>query len=146
MQVNEIMSREVCCGSPWTNAAVAAELMWTNNVGSLPIVEVGGKIVGVVTDRDLFIALGTQNRRPSELTMGEVMRREPTICAPADDLRSALKLMGECHAHRLPVAEEGILKGMLSIDDIVREAGPECRDEILGTLTSLSEAQTVVKL
>lgn len=93
MKVSEIMTTEVCCGSPGTNAAAAAEMMWTKNCASLPIVEDGGQVVGIVTDRDLFIALGTQNRRPAELPLGEMMRRDPAVCAPSDDVRKALKTM-----------------------------------------------------
>jgi CBS domain-containing protein len=57
------MTKDVSCGSPGTNVAAAAEIMWAKNCGSLPIVEDGGHVVGMITDRDLFIALGTQNRR-----------------------------------------------------------------------------------
>lgn len=145
MQVSEVMTKEVCSGSPLTNAAAAAELMWTNNVGSLPIVEEGGRIVGIVTDRDLFIALGTQNRLPSELTLGEVMRREPLICCPDDDLQDALRSMADGNVHRLIVADSGVLTGLLSIDDVVRQVGPDWQDNVARTLKTLTEGQTVVR-
>jgi CBS domain-containing protein len=123
MRVEEIMTKDVSYCAPGTNAAAAAELMWTKNCGSLPVVEDGGHVVGMVTDRDLFIALGTQNRRPADLAVGELMNRDLAICAPGDDLRQALKTMAEKQYHRLPVVDEnGVLKGILSIDDIVLRA------------------------
>lgn len=123
MRVEEIMTKDVSYCAPGTNAAAAAELMWTKNCGSLPVVEDGGHVVGMVTDRDLFIALGTQNRRPADLAVGELMNRDLAICAPGDDLRQALKTMAEKQSHRLPVVDEnGALKGILSIDDVVLRA------------------------
>lgn len=123
MRVEEIMTKEVSCCIPGTNAAAAAEIMWTKNCGSLPIVEDGGRLVGIVTDRDLFIALGTRNQRPAELPMGEIMNRDLSVCTPADNVRTALKTMAERQSHRLPVVDkDGMLKGILSIDDIVLRA------------------------
>lgn len=82
MQVQEIMTKDVSCCSPATNAAAVAEMMWTHNCGSLPVVDDGGRVVGIVTDRDLFIALGTKNQRPAELPVGEMMTQDVSLCAP----------------------------------------------------------------
>lgn len=128
MHVHEIMTKDVCCGSPEMNAAVAAEIMWTRGCGLLPIVEDGGRIAGVVTDRDLFIALGTQNRRPADLELRVVMHRRPVTCAPDDDIRQALKTMAKQHVHRILVVEQDELKGILSIDDVVARTGPTLKE------------------
>lgn len=123
MRVYEVMTKDVCSCGPETNAAVAAELMWKRDCGSLPVVKDGWRVVGMVTDRDLFIALGTQNRRAADLTVGEVMNRDLSLCFPDEDLRSVLKLMADKQVHRLVVVGEDLgLKGILSIDDIVLRA------------------------
>lgn len=123
MQVQDIMTKQVSYCSPGTNAAAAAEIMWTRNCGSLPIVENGGSVVGMVTDRDLFIALGTRNLNAADLAVGEVMNRDLAICAPDDDVRDALKTMAQHQIHRLPVVDQdGALKGILSLDDIALRA------------------------
>jgi CBS domain-containing protein len=124
-----------------TNAATAAEIMWTNNCGCLPVVEDGKRVVGMVTDRDLFIALGTQNRRPAELSLGEVMNKDVSRCSPEDDIRNALRTMALKQAHRLPVVDKsGELKGILSIDDVVPRAKREgLSSEIIETLTTICE-------
>ena len=67
MQVEDVMTWGAACCNPGTNAAAAAEIMWTEDCGFLPVLEDSGRVVGIVTDRDLFIALGTQNRIASEL-------------------------------------------------------------------------------
>ena len=123
MQVAEIMTKDVCSCGPGTNAATAAELMWNRNFGSLPIVEDGGRVVGMVTDRDLFLALGTSNRRPSELPLGEIMNKDLALCNPGSDVRNALRTMAQRQLRRLPVVDEaGNLMGMLSLADVALRA------------------------
>jgi len=107
-----------------TDAAAAAEIMWKADVGVLPVVADGGRPVGVVTDRDLFIALGTSNRRASEVPVGEIMKTGLAVCAPDDDVRTAMKTMAQQQLHRLPVVDKsGVLQGILSLNDIALRAG-----------------------
>jgi hypothetical protein len=80
-------------------------------------------VAGIVTDRDLFIALGTNNRNAGNLLEGTLMEKELCTCAPGDDIRTALKGMAQRQVQRLPVVDTaGALKGILSIDDIVLRA------------------------
>ena len=146
MRVEDVMTRGVAFCNPDTNAAAAAEIMWTQDCGVLPVLENSGRVVGVVTDRDLFIALGTQNRSASELAVGEVMHREPSLCAPGDDVRKAMKSMAEQGIHRLPVVDEsGALKGILSMNDVVLRVKPESNDafkgDVIRTLKAICEHQ-----
>jgi len=143
MQVREIMTQDVSCGSPLTNAAEAAEVMWTKNCGSLPVVADGGRVVGMVTDRGLFIALGTQNRRPDELPVGEIMRTNPSVCTLDDDVRHALKTMAQEKIHRLPVVDgAGVLKGILSIDDVLARTDSAFKDDVMRTLKAFCGHQS----
>src|ERR1017187_5846208 len=105
MRVKELMTKDISACDPGTSAATAAEIMWTRDCGILPVLEDSGRVAGIVTDRDLFIALGTQNRNASELTVGEVMHREPFICALDDDVRNAMRVMAEQGIYRLPVVD-----------------------------------------
>lgn len=133
MRVEDVMTRGVAFCSPGTNAAAAAEIMWTQDCGFLPVLEDSGQVAGIVTDRDLFIALGTQNRNASELAVGEVMHREPSICAPEDDVRDAMRAMAGQGIYRLPVVDEsGGLRGVLSMDDLVLQVDPEQYDAFNG--------------
>ena len=124
MRVEEIMSKDVSVCTAGTNAATAAELMWIHDCGILPVIEDNGsRLVGIVTDRDLFIALGTTGQNASDLSVGEVMQVELFSCAANDDLRSALKLMADRQVHRLPVMDgKGVLIGILSLNDVVLHA------------------------
>jgi CBS domain-containing protein len=138
------MTTDVSFCSSGTSAAAAAEIMWARDCGVLPVLEDSGQVVGVVTDRDLFIALGTQNRNASEVPVGAIMHREPSLCAPDDDVRKALKTMAQQRVHRLPVVDKsGELKGILSLNDVVLKARPETngvfKDDVIRTLKAICE-------
>ena len=113
----------VCCGSE-TNVGAAVELMWVHNCGVLPVVGPDRKLQGIVTDRDICIAMGTRNRLPGALSAGEVAIKEVFVCHPDDDIHDALQMMAEKQVRRLPVVDrEGLPQGILSMDDIVAHTG-----------------------
>jgi CBS-domain-containing membrane protein len=78
----------------------------------------------MVTDRDLFIALATRNRRASDLVAGEVMSKDVTTCSPDDDVMEALSLMHSRKVRRLPVVDRNkTLVGILSLANVVQVSG-----------------------
>jgi CBS domain-containing protein len=120
MKVKEVMTQAAVCCGPETNVGGAVELMWNRNVGMLPVVANDGKLMGVVTDRDICIAIGTRNKLAGELTIGEVATSKVFTCKPEDDVHEALHIMGKHQVRRLPVVDEkGIPQGILSMDDLV---------------------------
>lgn len=111
--------------TPGTTVAEAASLMWERDCGILPVVD-DGVLTGVVTDRDLFIALATRDVRPSELTIGEVSGRTPVRCSPEDDVETALAMMRLARVRRLPVvAIDGKVLGLLSMNDFLLTSGSD---------------------
>jgi CBS domain-containing protein len=135
------MTKQVTACNPQTNAAAAAEMMFNQDIGILPVVEDGsGRPLGLVTDRDLFIALGTRNQRASELPVGDVMRTGLSLCSPDDDVQTALNTMAQQRLHRLPVVDEtGALQGILSLNDVALKAGSDglSRDDVARTLKAI---------
>jgi CBS domain-containing protein len=123
MKVRDVMTKTaVSCRSEMSLAAAGA-LMWENDCGLLPIVNDSGKVTGVITDRDICIALSTRDNKPSQLTTGEVAKPPAVICLLDDDIHSALKTMSKERIHRLPVVNgDGGLVGILSINDLVLRA------------------------
>jgi CBS domain-containing protein len=120
MKVKEVMTQPAVCCRPETNVGRAVELMWNRNVGMLPVVDNDGKLIGVVTDRDICIAMGTRNRLPGELTVGEIAIRRVFTCKPNNDIHEALNAMGSHQVRRLPVVnDQGTPQGLLSMDDLV---------------------------
>lgn len=123
MKVQEVMSENVATCAADSNLAAAAALMWNADCGVLPIVADGGKVIGVVTDRDIAIAVGTRAQRAAEIPVREVMSQQVYTCALDEDIHAALKTMRREKVRRLPVVnEEGALAGILSINDVALHA------------------------
>lgn len=123
MKVQDVMKKAVASCHANANLAAVTALMWEYNCGQLPVVGDDGKVVSVITDRDICIALGTRNQRASELTVSDVIYRAAVLCHAGDDLRSALKIMAAERVRRLPVVDhEGALVGILSLDDVTLQA------------------------
>ncbi len=126
MKVQEMMTQGVKSCNPEANLASAAMIMWGNDCGFVPIVSPDQKVLGVITDRDICMAVATKHRRAEEITVGEVSlsQHQPVFtCHPDDDLRGALETMSRQRVRRLPVInKEGVLVGVLSMNDIVLNA------------------------
>ena len=146
MKVTDIMAKPPAYCSPQTNLAAAVEILWRQNCGILPIVDSEEKVVGVVTDRDICVALGTRNRLPSDMTVSEVASGKVIACKPDDDLHDALATMAQGKVRRLPVIDAaGKLQGILSIDDVVLRTETELIkkdselsfEDVVNTLKSL---------
>jgi len=120
MKVKEVMMRTPASCTAETNLGAAVELLWVRNCGILPIVNAEQKVVGVVTDRDICIALGTRSRLPGEISVQEVASGKVYACKPEEDIRAALETMARAKVRRLPVINnDGKLEGILSMDDVV---------------------------
>lgn len=123
MKVRDIMTQTpVCCGRE-TNLGAAVELLWIHNCGMLPVVDGNKKLIGIVTDRDFCIALGTRNRLPGDLTVGDVATARVISCKADDEIHVALGTMADHQVRRLPVVDgDGVPRGILSMDDVLVHA------------------------
>jgi CBS domain-containing protein len=123
MKVREIMTTDVRACGPEANLADAAMIMWDNDCGVVPVVNGAGQPVGIITDRDICMAVVLRNQRATAIMVGEVSAGTIRSCQPNVDVRAALELMRHEQLRRLPVTDaEGRLVGILSLADIVRHA------------------------
>jgi CBS domain-containing protein len=140
VKVKDIMTGEPRSCAPETNLAEAAALMLDGDCGILPVVA-EGRLVGVVTDRDMYIALATRNKRASELTVREVVQTPVYTCGPDDDVQAALETMKQHCVRRLPVEGfGGSIMGIVSMNDIILASGPRraVREaDVVGTLQAI---------
>jgi CBS domain-containing protein len=129
--------KEIMMGTPYTcrretNLGEAAELMWKGNCGFLPMTGADGKVCGVITDRDICMALATRNKLAGEVTAGEVSEGRLHACSPEDEIHVALLTMREGKVRRLPVIDsEGKAVGVLSMDDVLLHAEPSGSGKIV---------------
>jgi CBS domain-containing protein len=119
-----------------TPIAEVAKRMKQEDVGAIPIIE-GGKLTGIVTDRDITIQVVAAGKDPQSTTAGEVASKNLVTIDPQQELDEALRLMAQHQVRRLPVVEEdGRLVGMLAQADVARHADEERVGE---TLEQISE-------
>jgi CBS domain-containing protein len=119
--VRDVMTRGVRTVSPSQSLAEAAEVMRGEDVGSVPV-EAEGRLIGIVTDRDIVTRAVAERRDPQTVKVDEVASRELVTVEPEHDLDEALALMARHQVRRLPVVEEGRLVGMLAQADVALEA------------------------
>jgi CBS domain-containing protein len=104
---------------PTNTVAEAAQIMKSEDVGSLPIAE-SGKLAGVITDRDIAIRIVAEGRDP-ETTVGDIASKDVVTIDPEQSIEDAARLMAEHQVRRLPVVEEdGTLVGILAQADIAQ--------------------------
>ena len=128
MSVRDRMSRTVVTVRPETKLAAAAALMRDRNVRHLPVVDGAGRLVGIVTSRDLRQALfapavrAEGNDLPAvmdTLTVGDVMIRSVVSVRATTTIRDAARVMHERRLGALPVVEGGRLVGILTETDVL---------------------------
>ena len=121
--VRAIMSEAPASCAPEDPAHRAAQLMWDADCGAIPVVDAEGKVVGIVTDRDLCMAAYTKGLPLSAIAVGDVMAHHVSMCHAEDPLERAAAVMADAQVRRLPVVDrERRLIGMVSLADIANGA------------------------
>jgi CBS domain-containing protein len=114
------MSTDVKTVDRATSIREVASVMRDADVGSLPVVE-NGKLVGIVTDRDIVVRSLAEDRDPST-SVGYAMTTDVYSVKPDDFVFEAIRLMGDKQVRRIPVvSEDGMLAGIISMADIALE-------------------------
>lgn len=150
MNVEQLMARTVHSCGPDDSLRQAAETMWKNDCGWLPVCRGDGpkQILGVITDRDICMCGMFRDRPLGELRVSEAMASDVKACRASDTLADAEQLMREARVRRLPVVDDqGLLLGMISLADMAYEAERELaaqtreitEQEIGGTLAAICE-------
>ncbi|NNE65307.1 MAG: CBS domain-containing protein [Pyrinomonadaceae bacterium] len=146
MKVKEIMTRSVGTCSPADSLADAVAVMWEMDCGAVPIL-IDDKPVGIVTDRDIAIALTTRNAVASDVSVCDVIGRNLVTCGEKEKATKALKKMERFGVRRLPVVnKKGRLTGLVALSDIINASGKnkKLRKKVLKTLQAISKPHPIV--
>ena len=120
MKVADLMTREVRACTIDDSLNAAARIMWDHDCGCAPVVDGHGKLVGIVTDRDISMAAYTQGQPLDAIPVDRVMSPKVISCARGDELDDAHRLMRTHEIHRIPVVDSrGRLAGILSLSDVI---------------------------
>lgn len=119
MHVRDIMSQPVLTCGPETTLAAAACLMREADCGTLPVVDADGRIRGIITDRDICLAVGTSHRNARHIRVHEAMTSKVATIGALAEIGEALTAMTRARVRRLPVVDQNHRPiGLLSIDDV----------------------------
>ena len=112
MLVKDLMTAAVTSVPPGSAVDSAIKVMRSEDVGIVPVCDIQGHLLGVITDRDILIRDGFGK------TVDEIMSRDVISAAPKDDIHDAALKMSKYGVRRLPVVENEKLTGMLSLKDL----------------------------
>ena len=129
-QVRELMTANPTTCEPSTTVVDAARVMASEDVGPVPIVD-GGRLVGIVTDRDIVVRVIAEGQDPSSATIGDIASSDLVTVAAETDLEEAERLMAQHQVRRLPVVEGDRLVGIVAQADIARALDEERTGEVV---------------
>lgn len=112
MLVKDLMTTAVTSLPPGSPVAAAIKIMRSEDVGIVPVCDIQGHLLGVITDRDILIRDGLGKN------VDEIMSCDVVFAAPKDDIHNAAIKMSQYGVRRLPVVENEKLAGMLSLKDL----------------------------
>ncbi len=122
MLVNDVLKakgRRVISIGPEATVKEALALFVKHNIGSLPVVEVTGQLIGIFTERDVIFGDHLDFDRFHNKLIGEVKTPNPVTCGPNDTLAEAMSKMAKRRVGQLPVVEDNVLVGLLSVGDLI---------------------------
>jgi CBS-domain-containing membrane protein len=151
MRVEVLMSKQVATCKPQDSLHTAARLMWECDCGCVPVVDENSKVTGMITDRDICMATYFQDKPLRALSVSSSMSKRIYTCRPEDTVESAEGSMQANQVRRLPVVSaSGRIVGIISINDIAREAAREhnpgkrevTEAEVAATVAAVCEPHT----
>ena len=135
MNVSDVMTAQVATATPGSTVADVARMMAKIESGAVPVTD-DGKVVGLITDRDIVIRVVAEDL-PLSTAVADVMTQAVETCREDDNVADAAAKMGARQLRRLVVLDEGgDLAGILSLGDIALDYGSK---QVGRTLEEISE-------
>lgn len=122
-KIREIMSSAPVGLAATEPVSAAARAMKEHGIGAV-LVLAGGKLTGLVTDRDITVRVLADNRDPQSTRLGDICSSDLAVVGPDDDVILATRLVRDRAVRRIPVVKDGIPVGMVSIGDLAPAKDP----------------------
>jgi CBS domain-containing protein len=130
MLVKKIMSRKVSRIAPTLSLQKAAQKMKSLNIGCLPV-DKNGRLVGIITDRDITCRAVAKGSSPAKTTVGRAMTKGVSYCFDDQDVAAAARIMEKKQLHRLPVLDrKKRMVGILSFGDLALHVPRQLTGEV----------------
>lgn len=114
---------------PETMVAAAISTMGQEKIGALLVREESGDIVGIVTERDVLHGLVEHGSALLEMQVADLMSRDVLTASLDDEVGTLMAVMTENRCRHIPVTEDGALRGLISIGDLVKNRLEEMEQE-----------------
>lgn len=132
MQVRQILGGKggnLITTAPDATIADVSATLREHRIGAIPIVDDGGRLVGIISERDIVRELPVRGASPLGVGVAELMTRSVKTCAPDETIDTVMERMTAGRFRHLPVVEDGALVGIVSIGDVVKSRLEELRTE-----------------
>ena len=141
MKLRDVMTNHVETVAPTQSLREAARLMRQFDVGPIPVCD-GGRVIGILTDRDIAVRGVAAGLDPDATTVAEVMSRDLAFCHPDDDVEAAAKLLSSQQLRRLLVLDDQRrLSGIVSIGDLAtRQHDPKLVGKVMEDVSQRAHA------
>ena len=107
--------------TPETSIPDVCSKMRMHNVGALVVSRDGGHLDGMISERDIVLGIAHYGEKVFRQTAGQLMTRSVYTCTPSDTIQHAMEVMTNHRVRHLPVVEGGVLAGLISIGDVVKD-------------------------
>ena len=123
MNVETILNgkgRDVLTVAPNATILEASRVLRSKRIGALVVSSDGADVLGIISERDIVEAFAEHGAGLTDMQVEQLMTREVKTCVPTDTGRDLLETMTEGRFRHLPVLEDGVLSGIVSIGDAVK--------------------------
>lgn len=121
---------EVITITPGQSVTSLARLLTTRRIGAAPVVDESGRLVGIVSERDIVHGVVEHGEAVMAMPVERLMTREVRTCAPQDAIAELMETMTMQRIRHLPVIRGGRLAGIVSIGDVVKQQLHEAQFEL----------------
>ncbi|HZS08746.1 MAG TPA: CBS domain-containing protein [Blastocatellia bacterium] len=124
VRARDVMTHNVITAHAWDTVERAARLMGDCDCGSLPVIGENGRLIGVVTDRDIAVRVVARGKDPRRARVEECMSGDIVACEEYDSIESCMRQMARHQIRRLPIVDDrNYVVGIISQSDLARHAG-----------------------
>jgi len=116
--------------APDQSIASVVELLTGNRIGATPVVDENGRLLGIISERDIIRGLADYGDAVLALAADRLMTREVISCSLGDPIVGLMEVMTNRRIRHLPVVKDGTLRGIVSIGDVVKQRLAEAQFEL----------------
>ena len=120
---------DVVTVAPHQTVASVVKVLTQNRIGAAPVINEAGQLIGIISERDIIRGISKYAGSVLTLPVEQLMTREVKTCSPEDQLVDLMEVMTLKRIRHLPVIQNGVLGGIVSIGDVVKQRLEEVQSE-----------------